>query len=256
MADFIGARFEAGCKASALASFCSAIAYGHRMRGLPDPSSDFRIRKLLAGARRIRPSRDGRPAITLDDLIRLCRALSVMDLSPVDKAAFQAIFPLAFFAMLRPGEVLLGDNPSHTLRVQAVSLRSDRLVVTVPSSKTSHSPFTTELVARPDLAICPVQALRQYLHIRPVGCSRDFLFVSGQSKPITTRQLIRTLRGAGRIAGLDVAKLTGHCFRIGGASYGAQLGMSELQLCEAGLWNSSAVRSYLRRPTSLLQLLP
>ena len=66
---------------------------------------------------------------------------------------------LAFFAMLRPGEVLMGDQPKHTIRLRHVVLRRDRLSLNLPSSKTSNTPFHTELVAWPDLPYCPVRAV-------------------------------------------------------------------------------------------------
>ena len=254
VADFIGACFADGCGAAALASHCSAIAYGHRIRGLVDPTADFRVRKLLAGARRLRPSWDSRTALTLSDLDRLCQATGWLGLPPVDAAAYRAVFSLAFFAMLRPGEVLKGGAPSHTIRLQHIVMARDRLSLTVPTSKTSAAPFCTELVARPDLQSCPVRALRDYLQLRPPGRPEDYVFVSSTARPLTTRSLTSTMRQAGRAARLDVSSLSGHCFRISGATYGAQCGMSELQLREAGRWSSSAVRGYLRRPVSLLQL--
>ena len=252
--DFIGACFRAGSGASALASHCSAIAYGHRIRGLADPTADFRVRKLLAGARRLRPSQDSRTAVTLDELGRLCAAVSRLPLPAVEKAAFRAICPLAFFGMLRPGEVVLGGNPAHTVRVCHVRMRPDGLSLTIPSSKTSPVPFTTQLLARPDLACCPVRAVQEFLRVRPSSRHSDILFLSCSGRPITTRQLNRVVKQAGHMAGLDARRLGGHCFRIGGASYGAQLGMTELQLKEAGRWASSAVRRYLRHPVSLSHL--
>ncbi|KAF0298727.1 hypothetical protein FJT64_003932 [Amphibalanus amphitrite] len=100
--EFVAACFDNGCGASALASHCSAIAYGHRIRGLPDPAGDFRVRKMLAGARRLRPSCDSRLALSLDDLTRLIVAIAGLALPVVEAAAFRAVFSVAFFAMLRP----------------------------------------------------------------------------------------------------------------------------------------------------------
>ncbi|KAF0305177.1 hypothetical protein FJT64_023127 [Amphibalanus amphitrite] len=113
--DFLGSRYAAGCGSSTLASMVSAVAYDHRVCGLPDPTADFRVKQLLAGARRLR---------------------------------------------------------------------------------------------------------------------------------------------AGRAAGLDASHLTGHCLRISDASHGAAIGLSEVQLRDAGRWSSSAWRRYLRRPVSLLQRTP
>lgn len=256
VADFLGQRFEAGCGSASLASYCSAIAFGHRMRGIPDPTSDFRIRRLLAGARRLRPSADVRVAITITELDRLRAAAASLPLPPVAKAAFRAIFSLAFFAMLRPGEILVGGEPSHTIRLGHITIQGNRLWLTIPSSKTSSVPFTTVLIARPDLPSCPVRAVQQYLRVRPQGGPHDFFFISDSARPITTRSLTRVLRLAGRVAHMDTRRLAGHCFRIGGASQGAQQGLSELQLCESGRWSSTAFRRYLRRPVSILQRAP
>ena len=178
VADFLGERFEAGCGSASLASYCSAIAFGHRIRGLQDPTDDFRIRRLLAGARRLRPSADSRAAISLSELHRLRVAVNSLSLHAIEKAAFRAIFSLAFFAMLRPGEILAGRDTSHTIRLGHIVVQGDRLSLTIPSSKTSAVPFTTALVARPDLPSCPVRAIREYMHLRPEGTPRDFFFVS------------------------------------------------------------------------------
>ena len=252
-ADFLASRHEQGCSASTLAAEASAISYGHKLAGAPDPTADFRVRQLLAGSRRLRPSADNRLAVSLTELGELCAALHFLGLSPVDRAAFRAIFTLAFFAMLRPGEVVRGRDLTHTVRLSHVSLVGPQLSLTIPSSKTSASPFTTTLRARPDLATCPVAAVRDYLAVRGTGLPDDALFIGGHRRPLTSRDLTRVLRMAGRRAGLNPARLSGHCLRISGASHGAAVGLTEPQLCHAGRWSSQAVRRYVRRPVSLLQ---
>ncbi|KAF0312116.1 hypothetical protein FJT64_017095 [Amphibalanus amphitrite] len=62
--DFLAHRYDAGCGSATLASISSAISYGHKVRGLVDPTADFRVRQVLAGARRLRPGGDSRLAIT------------------------------------------------------------------------------------------------------------------------------------------------------------------------------------------------
>ena len=256
-ADFLGARFEEGCGSSTLASIASAIAFGHRMRGLPDPTVGFRIRTLLAGSRRLHPSRDQRLALTVADLQRLCTALSNLSLDPIARAAYRTAFSLAFFAMLRPSEVAIGANSCHTIRFSGVRLNLDRLDITVPSSKTSVGPAHIQLLARPDIPVCPVAAMRDYLSIRSSNTFHDALFIDGQQRSLTARALTRTLKDAGRIVGLDPSRLFGHCLRIGGASHGAAIGLSELQLAQAGRWSSlMAMRRYIRRPVSLLHVTP
>ena len=254
LVDFIAFRFESGCSAATLATAMSAIAYGHRLRGLPDPTVDFYVKQLLAGARRLRSSRDRRLALNIQEITRLIMAVRSMPLSPVDRAAFGAIIPLAFFALLRPGEVVISGTAEHTMRVRHVQLQPGLLTVIIPSSKTSVQPFPIQLLARPDISICPVRAMHEYMAIRGPGYPDDPFFINGRRRPLTNRDLTSVLRQAGRLAGLEETRLSGHCLRISGASHGAASGLSELQLGQAGRWSSSAVRRYVRQPVSLLHL--
>ena len=220
VADFLAHRFAAGCSSATLAGMSSAISYGHKLFGLLDPTADFRVRQILAGARRLRPGGDARVAVTVSDLSRLCSALVALPFSPLERAAFRAIFTLGFFALLRPSELTYSGRQSHHIRLSNVVLHDNTLSVTVPSSKTSVHPFETHLVRRPDIETCPVKAVAEYLHVRGPGLPLDALFIGDDRRPITCRALTSVLRRAGRVAGLDVARLSGHCLRIGGASHG------------------------------------
>ena len=174
----------------------------------------------------------------------------------MDRAAFGALVPLAFFAMLRPGELVIGVNAAHTMRYNHVQVNRNGVEMIIPSSKTSPTEFKVQLSARPDLSICPVSAIRAYIALRGPGSPSEMFFVNGRRRPITCRDLTTVLRQAGRMVGLDGSLLSGHCLRISGASHGAGLGLFELQLGRAGRWSSSALRRYLRRPVSMLQLTP
>lgn len=252
--EFLGSRFDSGCSAATLATAASAIAYGHKTAGYTDPTAVFQVKQLLAGARRLRPSRDERLALSLEELVKLCNALHSLNILPMEKAAFRAIFTLSFFAMLRPGEVVMGSNAAHTMRLRHVDLKTGVLKVTIPSSKTSVLPFVVELKARPDLSVCPVGAMRDYLSIRGSSHQDQAIFINGSHRPLTCKDLTAKLRKAGSIIGLDDTRLAGHCLRISGASHAATVGMSELQLGQVGRWSSQAMKRYLRRPISLLQV--
>ena len=100
------------------------------------------------------------------------------------------------------------------------------------------TPVTIELEARPGLPKCPVAALRSYLELRGASHAQDALFIGDSRRPITGRQLNHALQQAASITGHDVSRLSGYCLRIGGASHGATIGMTEVQFSEAERWSS------------------
>ena len=101
VAEYLAALYDKGFRASTLTSHASAIAYGHKIRGLPDPTGSFLIKQLLQGAKRLRTSADSRRALTLEEVRRFVDKLYVIGLRRVDRAAFRAIFLLGFFGLLR-----------------------------------------------------------------------------------------------------------------------------------------------------------
>ena len=253
VADYLATLFQRGCSPSTMLSHASAIAYGHKIKALSDPTSDFRIKQLLKGASRLRPvSTDGRKALSLSDVLSLCNKLYEVGLPLVDRLAFQAIFLLGFFSLLRPGELVKGGAPQHTLQLSDLALRGEGLTIRIPSSKTSLTPQLISLEARPDLSFCPVHVMREFLRVRLRGNSQLFITASGSE--ISTAQLSTVLKRAAVLCGMCPTGISGHCLRIGGASHGALRGMGELQLAEAGRWRSRAVRRYVRRKVSVLSV--
>jgi len=252
LADYLASMFEAGYSSSTMASHASAISYGHKIRGLPDPAADFRIKQLLAGARKYRPSSDARHALTLPEIRVICAALRVIGLDLRDRLAVRAIILLGFFALLRPGELVVGAAPAHTIGNSDVQITGQKLRVIIPSSKTDAAPACVDLLARPSLDCCPVQAVRAYIRVK--RHSRGAFFQNSKGVPFSVKKLSAILKQAAAAAGLDARHISGHCLRIGGASHGALKGLSELQLAEAGRWRSCAVRRYVRRSVSVLSV--
>ena len=251
--DYLAFLFEAGRSASTMYSHASAIAYGHKRRGLADPTADFRVRQVLVGAKKRRLSMDARRPLSLDELGQLCDVLYRLGLDRVERLAFRAVFLfLFFFCLLRPGELVLGASPEHTIGMSDVHLANGELTVTIPSSKTAARPDTIRLQARPSLALCPVRAMGEFVEAR--GAAPGPFFVDRHGAAITSGRLSAMLKRAARAAGLGDAGVSGHCLRIGGASHGVLKGLSELQLSVAGRWRSNAVRRYVRRTTSVLSV--
>ena len=145
-----------------------------------------------------------------------------------------------------------GAAAQHTIKWTDISLSGGRLTVRVPSSKTSVTPQTIIIDAKPRLGCCPAQAVRDFLLVRPDGGSQFFIDASGA--PIHSARLSTVMKMVARECGMSATGISGHCLRIGGASHGAIRGMSELQLAEAGRWRSRAVRRYVRGNMSVLSV--
>ena len=99
-------------------SHASAIAHGNKIRTMSDPTNNFRIKQLLKGASRLRPvSTDGRKALSLSEVMSLCHKLFAVGFHVVDRLAFTAksISLMGFFSSLRPGDLVKGGAPQHTL---------------------------------------------------------------------------------------------------------------------------------------------
>ena len=108
--EYLAGLYQKGCSPSTILSHASAIAYGHKMRGLADPTSDFRVKQLLRGASKLRQTSDLRKALTLQDISVFCDKLTATGLPPADLLAFRAIFLLGFFGLMRPEELVKGGG--------------------------------------------------------------------------------------------------------------------------------------------------
>jgi len=218
VADYIVFLFESGLAPSSMASHASAIAYEHKIRGLPDPSADFYVRQLIAGAKKMRPSVDTRKPLSISEIFELCETLYLLGLPLVERLAWKAIFLVGFFALLRPGELVRGQTGIHTLQLSYLQISGCQLSIRIPSSKSNAKPVTITLEARPDLRHCPVQAVSEYMRVRREG--ECYFFTDSVGQGFTTNKLSLMLKRAGSRLGWDVSDVSGHCLRIGGATHG------------------------------------
>ena len=146
------------------------------------------------------------------EMIALCNKLYVAGIGRVDRTAFRAIFLVGFFGLLRPGELVKGGTSQHTIRSSDITLSGQQLRIRIPSSKTSAGPHTVTLDARQGSCFCPVQAIRDFLEVRPHGESQ--LFVDASGSAISKARLSAMLKRTAVLAGLSSIGISGHCLRI------------------------------------------
>ena len=229
-----------------MVSYTSALGYVHRLLGYIDPTSSTLIQKLLAGATKIAPTIDPRLPITIVILHRLCGAVSIHVKSPYHQVLLRAMFCTAFFGLMRLAEITVTKQGQVIVSLNQLTLSSNLAVINITHFKHNQSlkPVDIPLCAQQSTVICPVLNLATYLQVR--GYSPGPLFCFPGDKPVPRRFFTKHLSFLLKSIGYDVARYKSHSFRIGGASYYADLGYTDAQLRLLGRWNSNSFILYIR----------
>ena len=243
---------------SSISLHLSAIAFVHKLNNWPDPTTTFIITKLKEGCRRSNLSSDNRRPITSVLLSRLISILSAICKSSFETMLFRSVFLLAYFGFLRVSEYACVSKKSDTSRVLNLCdisfLGSNQVSILIRYSKTDQggSSITIMLHENQFKDLCPVQALKDYLSIRP--SVQGPLFVHFDTEPLTKAQVNKILKKGVETLGLPAEDYSSHSFRIGAATSAAIQGVSGDMIKLMGRWTSNAVNSYIR-PERLISFL-
>lgn len=234
-----------------MSTFLSAIGYVHKLMGLSDPTSSFLISKLIAGAYRMRPSFDVRLPITVPILDRLVESLSFTTESKYEQALFTAMFLFAFTAFARIGEITVSRNPVLQRTDLVIEGEGQQQTATVTFRTFKHNltgrPHFISITAGPT-RISAVMALADFISLR--GQQPGPLFCYPSLNPLPRRVFDMQLRRCLNYCNLDADLYKGHSFRIGAATYRAELGDSDAQIRALGRWKGNAFLKYVRPSNS------
>jgi hypothetical protein len=118
-------------------------------------------------------------------------------------------------------------------------------------SKTDPTGEGVEIyLGRSGSIVCPVEALLAYLAVRPPGGTHLFVWEDG--RPLTRANLVFHLKQALGSMGFDMARYSGHSFRIGAATSAAAAGVPDHLIKILGRWQSDAYQLYVRTPRDTL----
>ena len=252
--EYITDSCNAGLSHSTIVSRISAVSYIHKMAGAEDPSQPFVIQKMLTGFRKLTKRSDVRLPITKEILTDLMGALLHTSESIYIRCMMRAMFSLAFFGLLRVGEITVTDSQAS---INVLHLNNIVFDPPLPHSRTilltmhhyKHSgptPTTLQIGLQPG-DTCPVAALAAYISYR--GNSPGPLFIFPNTQPVSRQYFTDQLNLALRWCKLDTNYYKGHSFRIGAATTAARLGASDAQIEAMGRWSSKAYKRYIRIPT-------
>ncbi|KAE8227794.1 hypothetical protein CF326_g7297 [Tilletia indica] len=239
-----------------------ALLYWHRVQRMPWAIAKADSRALMKAAKiQGLPALEKRRPVRLVDL----KTLRTQH-DPQDKAhvATLATALLAFFAMCRPGEVTVRSaaNPSadrarwaHIVEQQPTTAGGPfSFALRLPSEK-SHGKEGWDRIAaeqRQMPELCPVAAIRRHLLAKGLRLGEEvlahgafsYISQSGARVELTEGLFSRTVNAW--LATENRERVTGHCFRIGGATllFAAGKPLEDIRL--RGGWSSDAYLLYLR----------
>ncbi|KAE8227828.1 hypothetical protein CF326_g7261 [Tilletia indica] len=249
-------------RASTIDQRTHALAWWHKVQRMPW-SLERKEQKAFQRAIQIEslPPLEKRRPVRLNDLVVISRASTGDDRAHIAVAA-AALF--AFFAMCRPGEFTVRsaanpheDRPRWTSLLEQPSVAPEgptSLILALPSEKVRGKAGFDRIVSQQrHLAdLCPVAAVRRHMAINaprpdePPETIGSFSYVgsSGARCELTEGFFSRTVNAWLLAAGREA--ITGHCFRIGGATlfFAANKPLDEIRT--RGGWQSDTYLTYIR----------
>ncbi|XP_062973745.1 uncharacterized protein LOC134392912 [Elgaria multicarinata webbii] len=243
--------YAKGLSARTIAGKLAALAFLAKMQGVPDSTSDFRVRQALKGWSKASPQpQDNRLPITPDILARFKSQWLFLCHSPYEAALFHAVAVTAFFGAFRISELLAcskNDRSCTALQYHDLALFDHGVTLRLRRSKTDQEGrgACISLNRAQITDICPVSALHTFANLR--GDREGYLFCHSDSAPLTKYQFWSITKTALQTLGLQATSYGTHSFRIGAASTAASLQLPQQTIQSIGRWKSAAFQSYVRK---------
>jgi len=236
------AHLTGTCSANTIANYLSAVGDYCRMEGLnyDTPRTSFRVTSMLQAIRITFPKQTIHKELISINHLHLIHAS--VNHTTIEGTTFFAIATCAFFGLFRLGELTLHPDVRRTLkRTHIVKETEKGLYIRLPASKTDQTwQGCNVFIPKWTSNICPVKALKNMLAVR--NDDADTLFIMREGTTFTRTRFLTLLKQHLPNDPL----LSGHSFRAGGATWAANLGLSELDISRMGRWSSQAFRRYIR----------
>ena len=184
-------------------------------------------------------------------LVEIERRLSMQ---PYLELMYKALFCLAYYGMLRVGELTLGN---HTVKANGIEVgdKLDKIMVILYTSKThgqESRPQKIKIAAVPAKRLdtrffCPIKAVIKYMKIRGDFVNKtDQVFIFSNGSVVKPYHFRSTLRALLEDLSLNSSLYDVHSFRIGRTCDLEKFGYSIEQIKVLGRWKSNAVYKYLK----------
>lgn len=248
-AMFLAFLFNEGLAHSSIKTYICGISFFCKINCFDDPCDKFITKKLLEGIRRSKTkTKDARLPVTEDLLHLLLNVLKSICNNSFETKLFKAAFCLAFYALLRIGEIASSNgSQKHVIGISDVYFQPcGAMIVQIPSSKTDQIGLgaTLKIDQHTGSSFCPCKLLIEYIEVRPKHVGPLFCHLNCQ--PITRYQFVSVLKKGLEHIGIDASLYSSHSFRIGSATTLSMKGVSDEIIMQLGRWKSNAYKGYIR----------
>jgi hypothetical protein len=264
LASFI-ASWAGKVAGSTVQNWLAGIHFWHNIHGAPWHGCTL-LHAATSGLNKVVPQSSKRPRcppVTLEHMHALFNSL---DLTNAFDASILAVAATAFWSCCRLGELLTNSvnsfdptcNVSHNapLRRDCTPTGVPFIILSIPWTRTTHTDSANIVASGVDDPSNPVSALVHHLlaNSSVPGIAPFFAFEmdSGGWAPMTRTWFINRCNKVWRVAGLS--ELSGHCFRIGGATELLLRGTPPDVVAMQGRWKSRAFLEYWRKIDSILPM--
>ena len=167
---------------------------------------------------------------------------------------YQAIFCLAYYGMLRVGELAYSNHSIKACNLH-IGNNKDKILIVLYSSKThgkESRPQKVKISALPSVKednklFCPFKTVTKYMNCRGSYFKDDEqFFIFADRSPVQAQHIRKTLRDLLLSLNLDSSLYDVHSFRIGRTSDLEKFGYSLEVIKAMGRWKSNAVYRYLK----------
>ena len=245
-AIYVSYLHKEGYAPSSIVSYTSALGYIHRLRGYTDPTTAVLVQKLIAGAIKVTPPAPPRLPITLVILHRLLQAVDSHIKHYYHRSLLKAMFLISFYGLMRMGEVTMSKHGLVPLQMNQLQISQDKVIISITQFKYNSKLTPVDIIfpRHQDPQWCPVVHLSTYLLLR--GFKPGPIFSYPSLAPIQRTFYSYKLNLLLKSIGCDVSRYQSHSFRIGGASYFAELGYTDSQIRLLGRWETNSFIKYIR----------
>jgi site-specific recombinase XerD len=247
---FISFCFEQGLSPKSIKTYISGLNFFHKMHGWYDIGEQFIVKKLLEGCARLRKTKDSRAPITLKILQTLRAQLPKVCYNEYETKLFSALWVLAYFGLFRVSELVKCNNftPNGPINIDNIKFSQNRRAVSLCLShfrtNQTNKPVWLRIPEEPNLELCPVKSLFEFISLRPRFPGPLFCHADGSA--VTRYQFAKVLSKCIERTQYNILKFRTHSFRIGRATDLAAAGVPEPAIMRLGRWSSSAYKLYLR----------